>query len=306
MNQEASVLPVYLIHWNAPEWLASSVRSVLGSQGVSVRLIVIDNGQEQGSNLRDLLPSDIEIVPTERNMGFAGGSNLALAHWASHFPECPFAVVGSHDLHVFPDTFWILVNATLEHPVYGVIAPFTLDVTQDNTASPLLEGREHNGPHSAPEDKEWVPGFCMLLRASCVNEIGVFDERFGSYVEDVDLCYRARRHGWKVGVVPSALSWSLGRISPHAWEMIEANWVLLMLKHEGLLAAMGQYSRVALWSLRSFAASIAPWRKSARRRASRVLTWQHLEALRRAAQAMPLFIRPQPPGRYYHFTEPSA
>ena len=182
MQIDDVVLPVYLIHWNAPEWVASSARSVLGSRGVSICLVVVDNGQEQDSGLRGLLPSEVEILPVGLNLGFAGGANLALRHWASRFPECPFAVVGSHDLHVFPDTLRILVNATLEHPAYGVIAPFTLDATQDNAAPPPLEGRELKSPHSEPEDKEWVPGFCMLLRASCINDIGVFDERFGSYV----------------------------------------------------------------------------------------------------------------------------
>ncbi len=281
MIQETSVLPVYLIHWNAPEWISSSVRSVLHSRGVSVRLIIVDNGQEQDSNLQDLFPSDVEIVPAGRNLGFAGGSNLALAHWAGRFPECPFAVIGSHDLHVHSDTFCKLLETMRTHANYGIIGP-TLKSPFESTGGLWGKTGAYQVPLMSGEgliERDWISGTFMLLRRECMDELGRFDERFESYCEDVDLGLRACALGWKVGVLLEAQAWSLGSRSPAAWTLIEANGVLLAAKHLGPRGAIASLWRLCVWAGRALGGSLAPWRSEARRKMSAEFLNRHLRAL---------------------------
>ena len=103
-------LPVYLVHWNAPEWCGSAARSLLASEGVVVDLTVVDNGQSGGPALDDLLPDRVRVLRTPSNVGYAGAANIGLSDWLSHSPASDFCVVGSHDLHVEPTTLARLVD----------------------------------------------------------------------------------------------------------------------------------------------------------------------------------------------------
>jgi N-acetylglucosaminyl-diphospho-decaprenol L-rhamnosyltransferase len=54
-------------------------------------------------------------------------------------------------------------------------------------------------------DVEWVSGSCFLIRRTAWEQLGGFDEAYFMYAEDVDLCWRARRLGWRVGYEPAAV-----------------------------------------------------------------------------------------------------
>ena len=58
--------------------------------------------------------------------------------------------------------------------------------------------------HASARDVDWVSGTCMLMRSSAVGQVGAFDESYFMYVEDVDLCWRLRARGWRVGYEPAA------------------------------------------------------------------------------------------------------
>src|SRR4051812_38689371 len=119
-------VPVYLIHWRAPEWCASACRSLLASHGVRVDVAVIDNGPAQDTaRLRSLLHDDVRLITLPTNAGFAAGANVALRDWCSRRPDGVACVIGSHDLHAEPHALAALV-ATLEQvPDAGVVAPVT-------------------------------------------------------------------------------------------------------------------------------------------------------------------------------------
>jgi GT2 family glycosyltransferase len=86
---------------------------------------------------------------------------------------------------------------------------------------------QHDSSVAQATDCEWLSGTLLLVRRDCVLEIGPFDERFGSYVEDLEYCQRARDSGWRVGRVGSARATQLGSRSPRASAWIAANRLLL-------------------------------------------------------------------------------
>ena len=57
--------------------------------------------------------------------------------------------------------------------------------------------------HSCPRDVDWVSGAAMVIRREMLDAIGLFDERFFMYCEDVDLGYRAKQAGWRVAYYPA-------------------------------------------------------------------------------------------------------
>jgi GT2 family glycosyltransferase len=209
---EVPTLPVYLIHWDAPDWITSAVASVRASKNVSPIVSIVNNGGSLPAEL------DVDVVEMGSNAGYAAAANYALRLF-SRTTEA-HCVVGAHDLHVQPNTFRKLLIAAAEHPEFGVLGPHL---------------REHGSPIARWDDvteRDWVSGTCLLIRRSCLEEVGGFDERFGSYVEDVDFCERARSSGWRVGTVDGALAKGLGSRDPHRAEMFtHANHALLDAKN---------------------------------------------------------------------------
>jgi hypothetical protein len=270
---------VYLIHYAAPQWCASAVRSLQLSRDVRLEIVVVDNGG--GEALRRLLPAGVRILSTGSNTGFAGGANRGIGDWSGRGRRAPFVVVGSHDLHVHPHTFRALLDAAGAHPQIGILAP-------------LVEGRQHRLPDlPTPPDGaghvvrvEWASGTCLLLRPECIEAIGGFDEAFGSYVEDVDLCLRARDAGWLTGVVPGSPASGLGTAHPAAADVLMAvNGVRLARLRGGDRAGWHATWGLVARAARHAGGSVAAGRSRESRRRSWYLCAVQLKAFVRVIKA---------------------
>jgi hypothetical protein len=266
-----STLPVYLVHWNAPLWCVSAARSLARSSGVAVDLTVVDNGQAGGAPLSSQLPNSVRVLASPENVGFAGAANIAIDDWRSRHPSGELCMIGSHDLHVEPDTLARLVDTARRNPRSGLVAPAL--VGPYASAGGSWNGR-HAYQHSldgSPElvSRSWASGTCLLLRRACVDDVGRFDENLGSYVEDVDYGLRVNAAGWDVLVATTATAWGLGTASPTEISLIAGNTVLLSLKLGGVRGGLATTSLFVFWTARGFVAGMLPWRDGARRALSR-------------------------------------
>jgi GT2 family glycosyltransferase len=275
-------LPVYLIHWNRPTWCASAVASLLASEGVAPVVTVVDNGQEDGPVLEAILPAGTRLIRMPKNQGYAGAANAALADWMAVHPASEFCVLGSHDLHVEPRTLATLLAHAQAEPGYGVVAPTLVGPICSSGGIWTRRGAWQLPPVQVPGivARDWASGTCLLLRAICVKTVGCFDEKIGSYLEDVDFCLRARDCGWRIGVATDAVAWGLGTASEVAGSMIESNTVVLVAKREGGAAALMTLGSLLVHTLRSALGTCAWWRPPERRQESLAFLRRHLEALR--------------------------
>lgn len=272
-NAVCSVLPVYLIHYCRPDWLLGSVESILRSERVAIDLAVVDNGGLGGA-LRTL-PTATRLLRPGRNRGFAGGANIAIADFRSRYPQSRYLVVGSHDLHVEPDTFRLLLDAAGDNPRLGILAP-------------LIDGRTHRlsqgtASPSTVQETPWVSGACMLITRACLDDVDRFDERFGSYLEDVEICGRATRAGWMVGVGLQSHARGLGTAHTRERDMLMAsNAVLLALMTGGPWKGLGQLFRLVAQAARHAVGGMIPGRPAGARLASREMAKATIAAIRRA------------------------
>ena len=281
--EERPLLPVYLIHWNAPDWCAAAAASILQSVDVAIDLTVIDNGQTSGEPLSASLADVARVLRQTENKGYTGGANVALDDWRARFPAGDFCVIGSHDLHVEPDTLARLLDTARREASCGVVAPAIVGPIR--RAGGCWNGRRayQLALDGAPElvARDWASGTCLLLRRACVDTVGPFDERLGSYVEDVDYGLRANDAGWKVLVLTSASARGLGAASPNTIGHIAANTVLLNAKRRGVIGALDSFALFAGWILKGWVAGVLPWRDRERRAVSRSYARQRVVALYR-------------------------
>ena len=254
-------LTVVLVHWNQPERCVRTAAAFAG-QGVPVELVVVDNGSrpEALELLRHELPG-ARLIELGRNTGFGPAANAGLRWWLDH-GSGEWAALAPHDALPQPGCLPRLVAAAhareragLASAEYGeqgkpVVDRFFGGILVDSERRPGWEDAGH--PH----------GTLMLLRRACLEDIGLFDERYFAYCEEADLGERARRAGWEVGVVWGAVvrnpSWSVG--SQVADYLMLRNSLLLVRHHFGrypafirLLMAVGS----TLWQL------VAPGRRPA-------------------------------------------
>jgi GT2 family glycosyltransferase len=209
-------LPVYLIHWNAPEWCRSAISSILESDR-PVEITIVDNG-----GFPDI--PGVRILRQSVNRGYAGGANVALSDWLEK-SAAEFCVIGSHDLHVEPTTLTTLVDRARHDSRAGIVAP---NLGRSVARARRIEGERH----------EWASGTGLLLRRQCIKEIGLFDELLGSYVEDVELGYYARGAGWDVVIVENARAHGLGSAHPRARVLRLANQPIAVANRRGGQAAV--------------------------------------------------------------------
>jgi N-acetylglucosaminyl-diphospho-decaprenol L-rhamnosyltransferase len=220
-SAELTVTDVVIVSFRSAGHLDSCLDSVL-SQGESVgRIVVVDSGSDDNSVAvarRRLAerPGD-EVIALGRNVGFATAANRGVAQCTSTVVLVlnPDAVLGSGSLRQ-------LDAAVRADPT---IAAVTGDVRNpDGTSYPsgrrfpsigvaavhgflglVMPGNPWSRRYLAPQTPDWVSGTAMALSRAAFEAVGGFDEGYFMYVEDVDICWRWRRRGFRVGVVPGAV-----------------------------------------------------------------------------------------------------
>ena len=214
------MLNVVLIHREQPVWCA---RTVVGfaANGVAVSITVVDNGSSPSAlaSLRSgiaearadgSLAADVpvEIVELGSNTGFGPAGNEGLRRWlARPVDEAgEWSVVAPHDAMPQEGCLEALLAALATRPRAGLASA---DVGEEPAPTPVVDQYFGSIPAAITVEVGWEPagyphGTLMLARRGCLEEIGLFDERYFAYCEEADLGERARRAGWEVGVVRGA------------------------------------------------------------------------------------------------------
>ena len=269
-------LPVYVIHWDAPEWCATTVKSLMASTGVIVDLCVIDNGPAYASaRLARSVPAGVRFINPGMNTGFTGAANLAIRDWLAS-EDRPFAIIASHDLRLRPESFSRMISILQARNNVGIVGP-----EYGRVGEPC---DDPTAVHVAAELTPWISGSCLAVRRECLAEVGPFDERLGSYVEDVDICFRAWDAGWEVARVNGmAMGWN-GSRSETARTSIDANWILLVLKRAGALGALRMGASLVWPIARNLVGTLALGRSKEHRRDSRKRAFARARAFPRAVR----------------------
>jgi len=180
-----------------------------------VQVTVVDNGSSPAAiaHLEAELP-DVEVLALGSNRGFGPAANVGLRQWLEA-STTDWAAVAAHDalpesgcLRRLLDAVATRPRAGLASAVYGErnvgfwLARTDMKPVVDRYFGGILVAAERT---TGWEDAGHPHGTLMLAGRQCLNEVGLFDERYFAYCEEADLGERARRAGWEVGVVWDAL-----------------------------------------------------------------------------------------------------
>ena len=199
-----SRLLVVVVTYNGMRWLERCLDSVLSSD-VKADLFVVDNGSDDGSAefVASRYPS-AKLVRSEVNLGFAKANNLGFKHALDNGYDYIYLL--NQDAWVRPDTFRKLVEA-IERGFNGLLSP--LQMRPDLVEPDKRFRRHYHGPMEA-SDTVYPARFVMaahwMLPAELVRTVGFFSPAFTHFGEDNNYCERVRYHGFKVGVLPSAVA----------------------------------------------------------------------------------------------------
>jgi hypothetical protein len=238
------------------------------SQGVA-EVIVVDNASSDGSaEAVGAAHPCVRVVVNQTNRGFAAAVNQGIRATSS-----PYVALLNSDAAPDPGALRRLADYLDAHPRVGAVAPrlvFPDGGFQPNCgerfeslATDLLGGdllwRTLGGrllalpePHDdAPRQVAWATGACLMLRRRALDEIGLLDEGFFMYEEDLDLCLRLGRAGWEIVYLPGVRTSHVGEASPTPEQRDVLRWKLrsrdyFARKHWGRRRALARRGATAL------------------------------------------------------------
>lgn len=248
MGNEASQKPlvsVIIVNWNGQHLLDECLGSLLAQRFQDFEIILVDNGSQDNSAefVRDRY-SHVRLVQLSENRGFAGGNNEGL-----RFASGTYIALLNNDTRTDPGWLEQLVRVAEENPSEGMWASKILSYDNpgviDNVGlliyrDGLARGNGRLEPDTGQFDTEaeaLVPSGCAALyRKAVLDEVGLFDESFFSYADDVDLGLRIRLAGWGCRYVPTAIvyhkySASSSAYSPMKAFLVERNRIWVLFKY---------------------------------------------------------------------------
>lgn len=219
-----------VVNWNTKKFLLQCVESLIEhSRAEPVEIVVVDNGSSDGSQqaLRDRFPS-VQLIAAGANLGFARGTNLGAKASAGRY-----VMFVNSDTKAFPCCIGTLVHYMESHPDVGMITPRIIgaDGKSQHVVGRLLSlsgslsaafgiyrencpcCRQLRGRGAASPGGEEVDLLMLcfaMLRREAMDQVGLLDEDFFFYGEDVDYSKRFRDKGWKLVYLPSASTFHYG------------------------------------------------------------------------------------------------
>lgn len=210
---------VVIPNWNGAEDLPIAINSILAQSFEDFLLAVVDNGSTDDSQkvIEQYQAKDPRVrgIYLDKNYGYTGGVNPGMELAIREGAE--FVAPFNNDAAADKDWLKHLVQFLQKNPKYGIAACTLLHAdgkTIDSTADqytiwgiPFPRGRDEPASVSYDQDTEifGASGGASLYRVSMLKEIGIFDQDFFAYYEDIDLSFRAQLAGWKVAYVPKAV-----------------------------------------------------------------------------------------------------
>lgn len=217
-------ISIIIVSYNSSQHLDSCLSSICASKDhYKKEVIVVDNASLDNSvEIAERYKDFTTIIKSSENLGYAGGNNLGLS-----IAKGKFLLILNPDTSIFENTLELLYLFALANPQAGAIGPMLIfpdgsiqryfcryysirtilfrrsflgKVFPSLTKHPLMSPIDTD----VPIELDWLLGSTLFIPKKIIDEVGMFDDGYKLYFEDVDFCYRIRQKGYKVLYYPKA------------------------------------------------------------------------------------------------------
>lgn len=231
---------IIVLNWNRADDTIECLKSIQKIKASNVRLhnVVIDNASTDDSVERisdyvsNQLTTNYQLLTTKSNLGFAGGNNVGIKYALENGAD--YIVLLNNDTIVTSNLIEGLLKTFAEHPKVGAISPkiyfakgFEFHKARYKKSDlgrviwyaggdmdwKNVYGSNHgvdevdNGQFEEILKTDFTTGCCMVVPREVIEKVGMLDESYYLYMEDVDLCERIRKAGFEVLYTPYAYLW---------------------------------------------------------------------------------------------------
>lgn len=242
-----------ILNWRTAEMTARATEAAITAmEGIEGAITIVDNDSQDGSfetlSARAENWPRVRVIASDRNGGFGAGNNVGIRAGLPDGTRPDYVFILNSDAFPEPDAIRVLLDYLESHPQTGFAGsairgeddvPHVTAFRFPSIASEF-EGAAKTGPVSkllrhaivAPPlptettQVDWVAGASVLMRQDMLDEIGLFDETFFLYFEEVDLFLRGRRAGWPAAYVVESRVVHIGSVSTgmKQWTRVPEYW----------------------------------------------------------------------------------
>lgn len=216
------MISIIIVSWNTARFLENCLASILANPPtLPFESWVVDNASADGSPrmVREKFPQ-VHLVENRENVGFARANNQAIQQCTGKY-----ILLLNPDTLVAPGALQALVDFLDQRPEAGAAGAKNLkpdgSLQISSHPRPTLSREFWRLLHldalssyavypmakwdtNQPQEVDVVGGACLLLRKEVLEQVGFLDEDYFMYSEEIDLCYRIQRAGWRIYWVPQA------------------------------------------------------------------------------------------------------
>ncbi len=222
-----NLVSIVILNWNGKKYLQRFLPKLVEYSDLpGAEIVIVDNGSvdDSVSYLEAHWP-ELRKVILQKNHGFSGGYNKGMEQLDSAY----FLLLNS-DIEVTPGWLEPLLDQMKKGDNVGACTPKIKDINKpslfeyagasggyiDKYGYPFCRGRifdyleEDRGQYDDSTEVFWGTGACLLVRADLYKKLGGLDEQFFAHMEEIDLCWRLKRLGYKIHVVPGSTVFHVG------------------------------------------------------------------------------------------------
>jgi len=156
---------------------------------------------------------ELLLIENPMNYGFSAGTNIGLQ--IAKKQQADYALLLNNDIVVDKHFLSALIFEAEKNPQIGIAGPTiyhynqptTIDFAGENLNLWRVKGKEYTQSSKLPRFVDKIEGSCMLIRKNVLEKIGFLYTKYWAYWEETDLCFRAKKAGFKIVYIPNSSVW---------------------------------------------------------------------------------------------------
>jgi GT2 family glycosyltransferase len=228
-------ISVIILNWNGLEDTIECLESLKKITYTNYEVIVVDNGSRgnDAAVLQEKFGDYIHLIRNDRNYGYTGGNNIAMRYVMNHSAP-DYLLILNNDTIVAPDFLGQMINVAESNVSIGMVGPKVYYHSFSNriqsagaevnmwTGQPSLVGIKEidAGQYDTQREVDYVFGCCLLVKKEVIQKVGLFDESYFCYWDEIDYCFRAKTAGYKLVYVPEAGIWHKAPVKLKLWDKV--------------------------------------------------------------------------------------